>query len=329
MVPQGSEVILEVIAAGVCHTDLHMREGGLDLGRGRRLDYAARGIGLPLVLGHETVGRVVAAGPEAGDVDPDRTYLIYPWCGCGECDLCKAGDEHLCMKPSCLGIHVDGGYATRIKIAHPRYLFDIGDLDPVSSAPLACSGLTTFSALKKLGRVIHDHTTVLFGAGGLGLMCAEMIQALGAKPPVVVDIDPDKREQALKSGAKAVIDPRAEGAMARIAEACGGAPMGIIDFVNSESTAELAFNVLGKGGTLVTVGLFGGGAPWPLPMITLKSARIQGSYVGSLNDLKELVDLARAGKLRAIPSTVFPLETADDVLNKLAAGKIIGRAILK
>ncbi|WP_319824013.1 alcohol dehydrogenase [Thalassovita sp.] len=329
MVPEGSEVILEVIAAGVCHTDLHMREGGLDLGRGQKLDYAARGIGLPLVLGHENVGRVVAAGPQAEGIDPGKTYLIYPWCGCGSCDLCTAGDEHLCMTPRCLGIHVDGGYATQIKVAHPRYLFDIGDLNPVSAAPLACSGLTTYSALKKLAGVIHSHTTVLFGAGGLGLMCTEMIQALGAKPPVVVDIDPVKRDQALKNGAKAVIDPRAEGAMEQIIDACGGAPMGVIDFVNAESTAELAFNVLGKGGSLVTVGLFGGGAPWPLPMITLKSARIQGSYVGSLNDFRELVDLARAGKLRPIPSTIFPLRNADDVLNQLEAGKIIGRAVLK
>lgn len=328
MTPKGTEVILEVVAAGVCHTDLHMREGGVDLGRGQRLDYAARGIGLPLVLGHETVGRVVTTGPDAGDVDRDKTYVIYPWGGCGGCDVCRAGSENLCATPQFLGIHVDGGYATQIKIAHPRHLFDIGDLDPVAAAPLACSGLTTYAGLKKLGDGIYNRTPVIFGAGGLGLMCTEMLQALGARAPVIVDIDPTKRDYAIKAGAQAAIDPRANDALDQIIAACGAAPLEIIDFVNGEETAELAFNCLGRGGTLVTVGLFGGATPWSLPMITLKSAKIHGSYVGSLTEFAELMELARTGVLRPIPSTVFPLEQADDVLNKLEHGEILGRAIL-
>ena len=326
--PQGTEVIVEVIAAGVCHTDLHMRSGGVDLGHGRRLSYAERGIKLPLTLGHETVGRVVAAGPDAGHIDMSKNYLIFPWCGCGACDTCRAGDENLCAAPRFLGLHVDGGYATRMRIAHPRYLFDIGDMAPEQAAPLACSGLTTFGALKKVGPLTGDLPPVLIGAGGLGLMCLQLMKAMKLPAPVVVDIDPAKRQAALAAGARAVVDPSGEGAVARVTEAVGGMPLAVLDFVGAEATAALAFDVLGKGGTMVNVGLYGGAAPWALPMITLKTATIKGSYVGSLNELAELMQIARSGALDPIPVTTYPLDQADAVLNDLEAGKIIGRALL-
>lgn len=328
LIPQGSEVILEVVAAGVCHTDLNMRQGGLDLGHGQRLDYAERGIELPLVVGHETVGRIVAVGPEAGDLDLAKTYVIYPWCGCGTCDSCLAGDEHLCNAQQFLGIHVDGGYASHIRVAHPRYLFDIGDLDPAQAAPLACSGLTTFASLKKLGDSPYRQPALLIGAGGLGLMCVQLMQTLGMKAPVVADISAEKRQVALEAGASAVIDPQSPDAVQEIAKACGGAPDAVIDFVGVETTAALGFNALNKGGTLVTVGLFGGAAPWALPLITLKSAHIIGSYVGSLPEFAELMELACKGAIRPIPTQKFSLAQADAVMDRLHAGEIVGRAVL-
>jgi len=328
MIPQGTEVILEVLAAGVCHTDLHVREGGVDLGHGKRLNYAERGVKLPKTLGHENVGRVVSAGPDAGDIDTSKNYVIYPWCGCGACDVCRTGDENLCAMPRFLGIHADGGYATHIRITHPRYLVDIGDLVPSQAAPLACSGLTTFAALKKLGDLPNKQPLLIIGAGGLGLTCMQLLKARGMMAPAVVDIDSAKREAAMKAGASAAIDPTAADVLDKIAAACRGAPTAAIDFVNAEKTAELAFNALGKGGTLVTVGLFGGAAPWPLPLITLKSVKIHGSYVGSLPEFKELMEFARSGALSPIPSKTFPLEEAESALNELETGRILGRAIL-
>ncbi len=326
LVPEGSEIILEILAAGVCHTDLHVREGGVDLGHGQRLDYATRGVALPKTLGHENVGRVVAVGPEAGDVDASKTYAIYPWGGCGTCPACQAGREQLCATPKFLGIHADGGYATQIRVPHPRHLLDIGDLEPHVAAPLACSGLTTYSALRKLGEVTGP--VLLIGAGGLGLTCIQLMQALGMPAPVVADIDPAKREAALAAGAQAVVNPRADTVMADIGAACGGAPEAVIDFVGAEPTAKLGFDAVAKGGKLVTVGLFGGAAPWPLPMITLKSVHIIGSYVGSLPEFAELIDLARSGAIKPIPTTRFPLDWADTVLNDLEEGRVIGRAVL-
>ncbi|MBC7131515.1 MAG: alcohol dehydrogenase catalytic domain-containing protein [Roseovarius sp.] len=328
MTPQGTEVIVAITAAGVCHTDLHVREGGYHLGHGRRLDFASRGISLPRVMGHEIAGRIVALGPEAGDLDTSRGYVIYPWIGCGSCALCAGGNEQLCTSPRFLGIHVDGGYATQVRVPHPKYLYEIGDIAPENAAPLACSGLTAFGALKKVEHTLKARPPLIIGAGGLGLMCAHLLSALEARAPVFVDIDPVKRQAALAAGACAAIDPGAPDAVEQIHAAAGGAPLAAIDFVGAEATAELGFNAVDKGGTYVIVGLFGGAAPWALPFIALRSLTIQGSYTGSPQDFAELMALAREGRISAIPTTRYRLDEAEDVLNRLAEGRIVGRAIL-
>jgi propanol-preferring alcohol dehydrogenase len=118
--PKGTEVLLEVVAAGVCHSDLHIWEGGYDLGHGKRLSLKDRGISLPLTMGHETAGRVVATGTDAAGVAGGKTYLIFPWIGCGRCATCLRGDENLCAAPNFLGIHRNGGYADHILVPHPN-----------------------------------------------------------------------------------------------------------------------------------------------------------------------------------------------------------------
>ena len=329
MTPQGTEVILRVTAAGVCHTDLHIREGGFDLGHGRRMNYADRGMSLPVIAGHEVTGNVEAVGPEAGEIDTTTPYAIYPWSGCSSCATCAAGNEQLCATPAFMGVHRDGGYASHIRVPHPRYLFDASGLAPEIAAPLACSGLTTFAALKKISETSGKQPPVLIGAGGLGLMCLQLLQAQNLMMPVVVDIAADKRTAALEAGAIAAVDPTEADAVAKVHAACSGAPLAVIDFVGAEPTAEFAMNVVGKGGTIIVVGLFGGAAPWPLPMLPLKSVTVRGSYTGSLTEFGELMALARQGHIRPIPTRRYPLEAADDVLNELQEGRIIGRAILE
>ena len=324
----GTEVLLRVTANGVCHSDLHIREGSYDMGHGRRLDFASRGMKLPLVMGHEPAGVVIAAGPEAGNVDMSRNYVVYPWQGCGTCAQCKAGFEHYCGAPRSLGLYADGGYADMLKIPHPRYLFDIGDLEPARAAPLACSGLTTFSALKKVEDTLDKTPLVIVGAGGLGLMAIGLVKSLGGLPPAVVDLSASKREAALKAGAAHAIDGGAPDAAAQVRAAIGGAPLAVLDLVGSESSAALSFDLLPKGGKMVIVGLFGGAAPWALPMIPVKAVTIMGSYVGSLAEFGELMALAVAGKVPPLPASLHKLEEAENVLNDLAAGKVVGRAIL-
>lgn len=327
--PTGTQVLLKVKAAGVCHSDLHIWEGGYDLGHGRKpLSLKDRGVSLPLTMGHETVGEVVAFGPDAKGVAVGDIRLVYPWQGCGKCATCATGDENMCIvKPSSVGIYCDGGYADYITVRDPRYLLDLKGLDPVTAAPYACSGVTTYSAIKKLQDVL-DKPIVIFGAGGLGLMALTLLKAMGGKGAIVVDIDAGKRAAAEKAGALATVDGAAPDALQQIAAKAGGPVLGVIDLVGNAATATLGFDCLTKGGKLVMVGLFGGGAPWALPLIPIKAITIQGSYVGSLSETQELIDLVREKKIPAIPVTTRPLNQADAALNDLKKGKLVGRAVL-
>src|SRR5262249_5184205 len=189
--PTGSEVLLKVLAAGVCHSDLHLADGWFDLGGGKRLSLAERGMKLPITLGHENVGEVVAVGPDAEGakgIHIGARMLADPWIGCGTFGPWPRGEENLCRALKSLGGCANGGYADHIMVPHPRYLFDIGDLPPERVAPLACSGVTTYGALKKVP-TLKSEPTVIIGAGGLGLMCLALHQKMGGHSAIVVDVD--------------------------------------------------------------------------------------------------------------------------------------------
>jgi D-arabinose 1-dehydrogenase-like Zn-dependent alcohol dehydrogenase len=326
--PSGSEVVIKVRAVGVCHSDLHIWEGGYDLGAGRRLLLKDRGIRLPLTMGHETAGEIVAVGPDVKDRKVGEVCLVYPWIGCGECRVCRMGNENLCMKPRCIGVHCDGGYSDHLIVSNSKYLLPLDGLDPVAVAPFACSGLTTYSALKKFGPAIKEEPVLVIGAGGLGLMCVAILKAMGGKGAVVVDIDASRRAAALNAGALAAVDGAAPDAAAQVVAALGGPCWCAVDLVGSPATASLGFDALAKGGKLVMVGLFGGAAPWALPLIPMKAATIEGSYTGSLAELKELLDLVRQGAVPAIPIGRRPMSAATETLEDLRHGRIVGRVVM-
>lgn len=327
--PQGTEVLLKVLAAGVCHSDLHIWDGYYELGGGKRLQLLERGIKLPLTMGHENVGEVVALGPDAKDVKVGDRRLAHPWMGCGECKVCKRGDENLCLTPRNLGVFSNGGYATHMMVPHPRYLFDIGDLPSEQAAPLACSGITAFSALKKVGdAVLKDEPIVIIGAGGVGLMGLALAKAMGGRGTVMVDIDPAKRDAAKQAGAVAAIDGAAPDAAKQIIAATGGGAWAVVDFVGSSSTVKLGVDSIIKGGKVIVVGLFGGDITVSTPFFPMRAMAIQGSYVGSLTEMGELLDLVRHTGAPPLPIRTRPLADVNDTLNDLRAGKIIGRVVL-
>jgi propanol-preferring alcohol dehydrogenase len=332
--PTGTQVLIKVKAAGVCHSDLHIWEGGYDLGHGRKpLSLKDRGVSLPRTMGHETVGEVMAFGPDVkpgdtGGLKAGDVALVYPWLGCGKCPTCLAGDENMCaVKPNSLGVYCDGGYADHMLVPHPKYLLTLKGLDPVTAAPYACSGVTTYSALKKV-EYAFDSPIVIIGAGGLGLMALSLLKAMGGKGAIVVDIDARKREAAEAAGALGTVDGKAPDALAQLAQKAGGPIRAVIDLVGNAQTTQLGFDCLAKGGKLVIVGLFGGGATFPLPLIPIKAITIQGSYVGNLRETQELLDLVRTKKIAPIPVTTVPLAKAYDSLLELQKGKLVGRAVL-
>jgi alcohol dehydrogenase, propanol-preferring len=253
---------------------------------------------------------------------------VHPWLGCGECAVCRRGDEQLCRTAYSIGVFRPGGYADHLMVPHPRYLFDIGTIAPEKAAPLACSGITTYGALKKVGPVLKEEPIVIIGAGGLGLMCLSLHQKMGGKGAIVVDVDPAKRQAALKGGAQAAIDGGAADAAKQIIEATKGGAWAVIDLVGASRTVQLALDSIVKGGKVIVVGLFGGDITVSTPFFPLRAMSIQGSYVGSLTEMAELLDLVRRKGAPDLPVGTRPLAAVNDALNDLKAGKVVGRVVL-
>ncbi len=325
--PKGTEVLLKVLAAGVCHSDLHLADGYFDLGGGKRMSLQDRGMKLPVTLGHENVGEVVAVGPDARNVRTGQRMLVDPWIGCGTCPACQRNEDNLCAAMRSVGVFSNGGYADYLMVPHARYLFDIGDMPPERVAPLACSGATTFGALKKV-TTLRREPTVIIGAGGLGLMCLALHQKMGGHSAVVVDIDPAKRDVAKKAGATAVVDSKAADAVDQIKSLTNGGAYAVIDLVGSSQTARLGYDSLAKGGKYIIVGLYGGDLTVSLPPIPMRALTIQGSYVGSVPEMQELMDLVRRTGLPEVPVTTRPLDDVNVVMDELRAGKVVGRVVL-
>lgn len=325
--PRGTEVLLKVLAAGVCHSDLHITDGWFDLGGGKRMSLQDRGMNLPLTPGHENVGEVVAAGSEARGVQPGERMLINPWIGCGVCAACQRGDDNLCRAMKSLGVFTDGGYADYVTIPHPRYLVDIGDLPPERVAPLACSGITAYGALKKVA-TLKDEPTVIIGAGGLGLMGISLHQKMGGHSVIAVDVDLAKREAAKQVGAAHVLDGNAPDIAQQIMALTNGGAWAVIDFVGSSATARLGFDSLCKGGKYIIVGLYGGDLTFSLPPVPLRILTIQGSYTGSQIEMREMIDLVRRSGIPPVPVATRRLDDVNAVLGDLRAGKIVGRIVL-
>jgi alcohol dehydrogenase/propanol-preferring alcohol dehydrogenase len=327
--PQGTEVLVQVSHCGVCHSDLHTWEGYYQLGGGRRLEHAARGRKLPLVQGHEIVGRVVAAGPDAGPVPIGERRIVYPWIGCGQCDRCRAEEDNLCAKTWPIGILQDGGFGTHVVVPHPRYLVDPGNLNPGLAATYACSGITVYSAIKKLMPLPPDVPVVVVGMGGLGLSAIAMLKAMGHRAIIGVDVAEEKLQAARQVGATATVQSTGENVTARLVEAAGGPLRAALDLVNASATARFLVDALGKGGTLVQVGLFGGEITLDLPLMAMREQALRGSFVGSLRDLREVVALANKGGLLPIPIEEMPQSKADEALQRLKNGQAVGRLVLR
>jgi D-arabinose 1-dehydrogenase-like Zn-dependent alcohol dehydrogenase len=326
--PVGTEVLLKVKCCGVCHSDVHIRDGYFDLGGGRKFMMGERGMKLPMTMGHETYGTVVAAGPDA-NVPIGVERIAYPWVGCGKCARCLEGDDNLCAAMQSIGVQRPGGYADYVLVPHPRYLVDPQGIDPAFGATLACSGITTYSAIDKIRPFEPEDWIVVLGAGGLGLLCVSVLRAMGHEKIVSIDIDPGKFPAARAAGAAETLDGRDTGTLKKLQELCVGGVYGALDFVGSSDTAKLGVAALRKGGRYVVVGLFGGELPVSTVSLAQRAISIQGSYVGTVGDLKDMVDLARSGKLKPIPIEKRPLAEVDRTLAELKAGKIVGRVVVE
>ncbi|MGT2477536.1 zinc-binding dehydrogenase [Paraburkholderia terrae] len=324
--PQGSQVLVRIDACGVCHSDLHIQTGALDLGNGRKATFESIGVQLPFTMGHEIIGVVAAVGPESDAVVGSRC-VVYPWQGCGRCHACRKGREIDCENGAALGTRRRGGYADHVMVPHTRYLLDYGTLDPLVAATCACSGLTAYSALRKLPDMEPEDSLLLMGAGGLGLAALGLAKGMGCERIVVSDIDDDKLMQAARGGATSTVNVQQSDAGAALRAAAPAGIRAVIDFVGSPETVELALSVVGRGGTVVVVGLFGGALPLSTALLPMRNIELKGSYVGTLEEMRDLLALLQREPLLSVPLTTYPMSQINDALGALATGKVVGRLL--
>ena len=326
--PEGDQVLVKVNSVGVCHSDLHLWEGGYDLGDGQFMKVTDRGVKYPVTPGHEIVGTVEDVGNNVSGITKGEQVLVFPWIGCGECPACKVKNENLCDAPKSMGVFQDGGYSDYALIPSFKYLAKLDGVDPDAATSLACSGLTAYTAIKKANQNSPEFL-VIVGAGGLGLMGVQIAKAITKAKIICVDLDDQKLDIAKEMGAHYTINSKDPETSQKIMSICNdkGADS-VVDFVNAPPTVKLGFAILRKRGNLVLVGLFGGSLELSLVTIPLKSLTIQGAYTGNYDDMVELLALARKGILNPVISKRYALDDANTALEDLKARKILGRAVI-
>jgi alcohol dehydrogenase, propanol-preferring len=325
--PKDVEVLVKVKAVGVCHSDLHLWEGGYDTGDGF-MKVTDRGVKFPVIPGHEIVGTITEMGSAVQGFSVGDNVLVYPWIGCGNCPACRVGNDNLCDAPRSLGVFQNGGYAEYVVIPHFKFLAKVSGIDLDAAASLACSGLTAYSAIKK-ANANSQHNIVILGAGGLGLMGVQIARAITRANITCVDIDDSKLQTAKELGADHVVNSKDPEAVQKIMSLCGGKGAdSVIDFVNAPPTVKMGLAVLRKRGSLILVGLFGGAIELSLVTVPLKAITIQGAYTGSYNDMLELLGLAQRGVINPIISKKYGLADANVALEDLKERKILGRAVI-
>lgn len=310
------EVIIEVEACGVCHSDLHVADGDWKQFVGI--------VKKPLILGHEIVGRVVEKGANVHDLQiGDRVGVPWLHWTCGVCEFCRGGNENLCIKQAITGVTVDGGYAEFAKAPASHAMKIPSNLPPKEVAPLFCAGVTVYRALKH-AKILAGQRLAVFGVGGLGHLAIQIGCGLGAEV-TAIDISDEKLALAKSLGASHTLNAASPDAVKELREK-GGVHVAIVTSA-AKAAYNMAFYSLRPTGTLLVVGLPAEDICFPPIMMAAAEVRIQATAVGTRDDLREVLAMAAAGKVRC-QVTSRPLDQANQVLEDLRRGRIAGRVVL-
>src|ERR1700683_5268484 len=312
--PGPGQALVEIVASGVCHTDLHAADG----------DWPIQPK-LPFTPGHEGAGVVAALGAGVKHLkEGDRVGIAWLHSACGHCDFCLAGWETLCPEQKNSGYSVDGTFA-QYALGAADYLGRIPkELSYVDAAPILCAGVTTYKGLKQT-EARPGEWVVISGVGGLGHVAIQYAKAMGLRV-AAVDLGAEKMALARKLGAEITVDAKTQDPTKEIQKQIGGA-QGVLVTAVSPIAFKQAVGMLRRGGTCVLNGLPPGEFPVSIFDVVLNGYTIRGSIVGTRLDLEESLAFAGAGKVKATIE-VLPLESINDVFSRLKKGQVNGRVVL-
>lgn len=314
------DVIVRIAGAGICRTDLHIIEGGLD---------AAFHPRLPHTLGHENAGWIQEVGPGVSHLVAGDPVVLHPAITCGFCDACRSGNDMHCPTWGFPGVDgLDGGYAEYMKTTARSVVKLAPGTDPASLAPQADAGLTAIHAVNQIiPFTCPGSTVVIVGVGGLGHLAIQLVHALTPARVVVVATRSERVEFAKRFGADEVVLVGQDGGLGGVLELTGGVGAdAVIDLVGDGDVPATAVRMLRKGGAYVIVG-YGGSLEIDLLYAINHDLKILGSQIGSYTELVALMELDHQGKVR-IDSQRFPLDDVLDVLDEVRTGRVLGRAVL-
>ena len=319
--PGPGEVLVKIGGAGLCHSDLHL------------MDWPAGALPFdpPFTLGHENAGWIEDFGDGVEGLQKGEAVIVYgPW-GCGTCRACRLSREDYCERQLELGrfgggLGFDGGLAEYMLVPSPRLLIPLGDLDPRDAAPLTDAALTPYHAIKRaLPGLVPGSTAVVIGVGGLGQMAVQLLRALSPAQVIAVDVSPEKLARASELGAEVTLES-GEGTAAEIRELTGGRGAELVlDVVGTDATLALAAASLAFEADLILLGLAGGTIEYGSATLPW-GASVATTYWGTAVGLMEVVELARAGRIRLDVERVG-LEEVGDAYARLRAGEVEGRAV--
>jgi len=313
--PGPGQILVKTEACGVCHTDLHARDGDWPLKPA-----------LPFTPGHEGIGIVVSLGEGVTAVKQgDRVGVPWLYSACGHCEFCLAARETVCAEAQFGGYTKNGGFAEYI-IADPNYVAHIpAGLSAVDAAPLICAGITTYKGIKET-QAKPGEWIVISGIGGLGHLGVQYAKALGLHV-CAVDIDDGKLEHAKRLGADVVVNARQGDPIAAVIKATSGGAHGVLITAPSLPAFKQGVGMTRKWGTCVLVGIPPGEFPMPLFDVVANCITVRGSFVGTRRDMAEALAFAADGKVKA-DIELQPLSAINTVFKRLARGEVRSRVVI-
>ncbi len=313
--PDAQEVLIEVEACGVCHSDLHLADGDWP-----QLVPITK---MPLILGHEIAGRVVEKGASVSHLEVgDRVGVPWVYWTCGQCDFCREGNENLCVKQKITGVTVDGGYAEFVKVPASHATKIPEGLSAIDAAPLFCAGVTVYRALKH-AKIQPGQRLAVFGIGGLGHLAVQIGLGMGAIV-TAVDVSDEKLAHAKSLGAAFTLNGSNVNVVRELRRA-GGAHVVLVTSA-AKNAYDTAFPCVRPAGMLLVVGLPSESLCFPPIMMAATEVRIQASSVGTRQDLQEVLAMGAAGKVRCQTAT-RPLAQINEAMEQLRQGRVSGRLV--